>query len=61
MSNWIIRSLEKKAWAEAIFPEMSPFFTKMLERGTRRAVMEGATDIGKFVSNKRREHREDGK
>lgn len=58
MSNWIIKELEKKAWAEHLFPELQPFYAKMLERGTRRAVMTGAVDVDKYMNKKKK--RKDG-
>ncbi len=59
MSNWIIKELEKKAWAEAVFPEIDKFYAKMLERGTRRFVMTGVQEGATYASKKK--NRKDGK
>ena len=59
MSNWIIKELEKKAWAEAVSPEIDKFYAKMLERGTRRFVMTGVQEGANYAS--KRNKRKDGK
>lgn len=51
MSNWIIRELQKRAWAEEVFPEIDPASAKLLERGVHTAVVTGGRGAIEGVYN----------